>query len=258
MAPAAARQERPDGAASWKAVSERLKLAIVLGELKPREHLVEDALMPLFAVTRHSMRRALDEIVRVGLAVRHPNRGVQVRDFSAKQVTDLYAIREVLEAKAATDVPASPSPAQLDALRRACDAHRAASDAGDIPTMLTRNNLFHQTLYRLAGNDPLAEAIEHYSVMTEPVRSVAFGDPAARARAVAEHEAIVAAASGRDRALLAQLCVEHIRRPMLAYLALRREGPDALMGPLQAVAARGIAAPVVSVRRAPVQRFTGD
>src|SRR5918997_2561481 len=82
-----------------------LEFDILLGRLRPRERLVEDALMTRFSAKRHVIRRALDELERIGVVVRARNRGAAVRDFSAQEVEEVYEIRELLQRHAAERMP---------------------------------------------------------------------------------------------------------------------------------------------------------
>ncbi|HTO28029.1 MAG TPA: GntR family transcriptional regulator, partial [Devosia sp.] len=69
-------------AKSWDTVYRDLQRGIISGQYRPRERLVEDEIIARTGATRHAVRRAFDELERLGLAVRQPNKGVQVRDYS--------------------------------------------------------------------------------------------------------------------------------------------------------------------------------
>ena len=77
---------------SWDAVYRELQRQIIAGQLRPRERLVEDEIIERTGATRHAVRRAFDELERVGLVLRQPNKGVQVRDYSITEVEELYEI----------------------------------------------------------------------------------------------------------------------------------------------------------------------
>ncbi|MFD0428004.1 GntR family transcriptional regulator [Streptomyces zhihengii] len=91
-------------AASSGEVTDLLEEEIVLGLRYPRERLVEDELMERYAAKRHVVRSALKELETRGLAVRRPNVGAFVRAYTAKEVHDIYAVRELLEVHCARTI----------------------------------------------------------------------------------------------------------------------------------------------------------
>ncbi len=78
--------QRKSSGSTLEEIVSRLEEDIVLGELLPRERLVEDALLARFDTKRHVIRQALMELDRMGLIERVPNRGAQVRAYSALEV----------------------------------------------------------------------------------------------------------------------------------------------------------------------------
>ena len=72
-----------------------------VGNLMPRERLVEDVLMQRFSAKRHTVRQALVELERMGIVTRTPNRGAAVRDFTALEVEEIAEVRATLHRRAA-------------------------------------------------------------------------------------------------------------------------------------------------------------
>ena len=73
---------------------EKLRAAIVRGEIAPNSRLVESDVVTSFDMTRAAVRNALIRLEQEGLVVREPHRGARVR-----QVTDIEAV-EILQARA--------------------------------------------------------------------------------------------------------------------------------------------------------------
>ncbi|MCF3933989.1 GntR family transcriptional regulator [Acuticoccus sp. M5D2P5] len=203
----------------WQSVAADVQADILVGRILPRERLIEDELIVRFGATRHAVRRALDELERLGLVVRRPNRGAQVCDYTPKDIEDLYAIRYALEGLAAASLPVPGDAGLLTALREVATAHQEASAAMAFSEIARLNNLFHDTLFASAGNEELASAIRLYALRTQPIRSRGFADSELRRRAVGEHFAMCDALERGERETLAALCREHIRWPMEFYLA---------------------------------------
>lgn len=205
---------------AWQLVTDQLKNDIISGRIHPRQHLVEDELMERFDTSRHTARRALDELERAGLAIREPNRGVFVRSYSAREVEDLYELREMLEMRAAERIPTPAPPRLISALTAIQQEHEAASQEGHLAKILTLNNTFHETLYNACGNPMLVEAVHLYSLRTQPIRMQYSTDASWRQRAVADHWKIIEILRSGETAKLPALVWEHLQGPKRHYLRL--------------------------------------
>lgn len=210
--------ESAEKSGSWEAVYRDLQRKIISGACRPRERLIEDEIMARTGATRHGVRRAFDELEKVGLLIRQPNKGVQVRDYSIREVEELYEIRECLETQAARHFS---KPAQQDFvafLTDIAERHRDASRAMRFSEVFTLNNMFHEALYQQAGNKRLAEAIQHYTFSTHPIRTRAFPNEEMREVAIDEHFAMIEAIRNGDGSRLAEIIRDHISRPKEFYL----------------------------------------
>lgn len=203
----------------WEAVARELQRQIIVGELKPRERLIEDEIIERQTATRHAVRRAFDQLERLGLVVRRSNRGVHVRDYTLTEIEDLYEVRECLERQAALRFPFPAPDAVIEKLSSLADDHARVSRDKRFSDIFHLNNEFHQALYAAAGNASLADAIRRYTFATHPIRSRAFPSDELREVAIFDHKAMIEAIKAKDHARLARLAVEHIRRPMRYYIA---------------------------------------
>jgi DNA-binding GntR family transcriptional regulator len=184
---------------------------IIIGALKPRERLVEDELMRRFGETRYIVRQALAQLEALGILTKEHHRGAVVRDFSAREVAEIYAMRELLQGEAARTIPMPASPALLAALRDIQARHAQAHEHNDFRTFYRLNNEFHTTLFAACGNTLLVQAIDTYTWMSHSIPSDRISLPKLRRRAIAEHQAMIEALAAGDRDALARLCIEHMR-----------------------------------------------
>jgi len=203
---------------SWDSVYRELQRQIIAGQLRPRERLVEDEIIERTGATRHAVRRAFDELERMGLVVRQPNKGVQVRDYSIAEVEELYEIRECLETRAAAHFDRPASPELVAQLTDIATRHRQASREQRFADVFSLNNSFHEVLYRAAGNRQLADAILHYTFATHPIRTRAFPSEELREIAITEHFAMIDAIARGEAEELAAIIRTHIQRPKDFYL----------------------------------------
>jgi DNA-binding GntR family transcriptional regulator len=207
-----------DVADAVQEIVKRLEEDVILGILHPRERLIEDELMVRFAAKRHVVRQALTELERVGLVIRKRNSGAQVRALAAKEVIELYAVREVLEIACLRMIRFPVSSAGLAKLAAIQSEHAAAVDAGNSRAVFKANLSFHAALYALSGNDALTEAIIEYARRTYPVRLATLVSQASLECSRKDHNAIIKALRNEDIEALCELCSRHLRPARDTYL----------------------------------------
>ncbi len=207
-----------DQSKSWESVYRELQRQIISGQLRPRERLVEDEIIARTDATRHAVRKAFDELERMGLVIRQPNKGVQVRDYSISEIEELYEIRECLEVRAASRFTQPADKALVERLTDIATQHRDASRAQRFADVFSLNNSFHEVLYRAAGNQQLADAILHYTFATHPIRTRAFPSEELREIAIVEHFEMIEAIAQGEGQRLAGVILSHITRPKDFYL----------------------------------------
>lgn len=205
---------------TWDSVCRELQTQIIKGIYMPRERLVEDDVIALTGATRHAVRKAFDELVRLGLVQRKPNKGVHVRDYSVTEVEELYEIRTCLEIQAAYRFSLPVSQQVLKKLTNLAEYHREASQNQQFSEVFSLNNQFHETLYAASGNTLLAEAIQQYTFATHPIRTRGFSNQNQRELAVADHFAMLEAIKLGENTKLADIIRDHIRRPKDFYLKI--------------------------------------
>lgn len=203
-----------------------LEFDILFGRLKPRERLIEDALMLRFGAKRHVVRRALDELVKLGVVVRAPSRGAAVRDFSAQEVEEVYELRDLLQGHAVQRMPLPVGPEHIAKLKQIQEQHDHAVAAADLRLVDQVNDEFHRVFFSVCGSALLCDAITRYMQLTRAMRVYPIADPQTLAKLRDEHWAMIRALEAGDRARLLRLCSQHLQPSKAAYLAVRRSIPD--------------------------------
>lgn len=196
----------------------RIEEDIVFRAYHPRERLIEDELMQRFEAKRHVVRQALAELERGGFVLRRPNSGAQVRALTAKEATELYAVREILETSCAKLIPLPVDARQLASVEKIQREHALAIKNKDVRAVFRANLAFHEAVFRLCGNDALIEAIADFARRTHPVRLTTLVTEQYLEQARGEHEQILRALRKGDRARLVALCARHLQPSQEAYL----------------------------------------
>lgn len=220
-----------DPAAKHRSLNDRvldaLRVAIIQGELKPGDRLVEGRLAERFGVSRNPVREALKALGNEGLITIVPRRGAVVTELSASEATDVVELRAALEGYsarlAARRLGAEAGEALADVLRRG----EEAAARGDIEELHRLNDQFHGQLANAGSNRVLADFMRTLRAKTHWLFA-----PVSRARAEEswrEHAAILRAVLDRDEEMAALLASRHVtsvgRDLEAAGLAGRTPGP---------------------------------
>lgn len=198
-----------------------LEVDILLGRLYPRERLIEEQLARRFKTTRHVVRQALLELEMAGLLVREANKGATVSEYSGEEVNQLYQMREFVERQAALLIDLPIDARAYQRLEKICDQHRAAVENSNMISVVAANKEFHQVLYRLCGNEFLADVIDEMAQKANLVRFASGTDIRLLKQASDEHYQILDTLVKDDNQALAEICVNHLQPSRMKYLERR-------------------------------------
>ena len=191
---------------------------IVLGRLAPGARLVEEDLAGQLNTKRHVLRQAFVELERFGLVERKPNRGASVRQLTLQDVSQIYAVRAILERAAAESIPLPMKKADRETIEAAQRQHDEAVEIGDAKAVFRANFGFHRSLFATCGNPYLAAAIDDFRNKTHVVWSYAIVRPEYFRNAQREHHAMLKAIRKGDRKQLIELCGLHLNISRHAYV----------------------------------------
>jgi DNA-binding GntR family transcriptional regulator len=199
--------ETGDSARRADALYATLRHAIVHGDLRPNQRLVEAELAEALSVSRTPVREVLQRLLLDGLVTSH-RRGWVVREHDADEIRDIYACRAALEGYAARLAALNSSDEQLAELGAILDA--ADPRAMTREEMVDVNERFHEAIINACGNELLAELCRRSRLyyFNRRVAQLYTDEQAAKSRA--QHERLLAALQARDPELAEHITREHI------------------------------------------------
>ncbi len=143
---------------SVESVVQMITDAVRTGRLAPGMRLVEAEFTQNLGVSRSTVREGFQRLIAAGLLISERHRGVSVRQFTRKQVHDLYVLRGTLEALGVE----LATPKVRMAPERALELQRqmdAAETDRDLTSFSQLNTEFHHYLADLADNEYLKSVI---------------------------------------------------------------------------------------------------
>ncbi len=146
---------------------ERLRAAILTGELPAGRKLVEVDLAEQFGVSRGPVREALRELARVGLVVDIPRGGTVVCTITQADLMEVYTVREALEVQAIRDgTLLHATETEVQNVRSTHEQMVKAWQGDDWPLAINTDSDFHRAIILLAKNDRLATVYEQMAHQT--------------------------------------------------------------------------------------------
>jgi DNA-binding GntR family transcriptional regulator len=188
-----------------EAVLAAIKHAILVGELKPGQALVETDLAAGLGVSKTPVREALKTLAGTGLVTMSPYKGAAVREIDRAHARCIYDMRLLLEPAAAERSVAGHG--DWSAARAALETSDNAVDAAE---RSLANRAFHRQMYLACGNPLLVRALDDLRDQTALVSAAAWARRPSWEREAAEHRAILAAAERGDGAEVNALMRDHI------------------------------------------------
>jgi DNA-binding GntR family transcriptional regulator len=202
-------------------ISKQLEMAILAGNLKPRERLVEMELSSRFDGSRFMIRKAIQELARKGLVEMIPHKGARVVDPPVEQVENMFVVRLNLELLASDLMIKNITHEELNEIKRIQKEYREAATGSSFEKMIAKNEEFHQALYSATKNSFLYELLDKVKKATFSIRYNTYFLPGRRESSIEEHEAMIEALERRDAARLRAVVEANLKFPMTTFFARR-------------------------------------
>jgi DNA-binding GntR family transcriptional regulator len=206
------------------AVHERLRRAILHGELGPGEPLSQVKLAQELGVSRTPLREALRMLQREGLVDGEPNKRISVAPFSIEDMEELYALRITVEALGVRLTVPLLSEEELASLDGRLAQMAYFAEREDYERFSVPHGEFHAGLVAKAG-PRIVQLLSQLSDHCERYRRLHTTQaPHAWEQGAREHRAILDACIERDSDTAAVLLAEHLAHTVLGNLELLESG----------------------------------
>ncbi|GAA3455083.1 GntR family transcriptional regulator [Dactylosporangium matsuzakiense] len=191
--------ERLDGfQTKAEVVYDRLRTAILSGELRPGERLNIDAMARSLGISKIPLREAVQRLTGQGLIVQpNPHAGVQVAPLSLREMRGVYLARGAMEGLAARVAATTVSSAELDELTELNEQMRFQLERGRLTALSELNRRFHTGIATATRYATLREMTDLALLRVQHYRIGVRVDPA-WGQVVTEHAAILDALRRHD------------------------------------------------------------
>lgn len=187
-----------------------LRQAILTGELKPGERLMEIHLAEKMGVSRTPIREAIRKLELEGLVTMVPRRGAEVAQITEKSMTDVLEVRRTLDALCAELACQRITPEASQALGNACQDFEQSVHTGDSRKIAQADVAFHDIIVQATGNGRLVQLINDLSEQMYRYRFEYIKDSSQHERLVEEHRMIYQSILQKDQEMAAAAARTHI------------------------------------------------
>ena len=140
-----------------------LRQAILRGELKPGERLMEIQLANKLGVSRTPIREAIRKLELEGLVLMIPRKGAEVAQITEKSLRDVLEVRRALEELAVQLACDRMTKEGMQELKQAAKEFEALlGSASDITAVAEADVAFHDLIYLATDNQKLISLLNNF------------------------------------------------------------------------------------------------
>lgn len=176
-----------------------LRQAILRGELKPGERLMEIQLANKLGVSRTPIREAIRKLELEGLVLMIPRRGAEVAEITEKSLRDVLEVRAALEELAVDLACDRISSEDIENLKEAAKEFEAALQGGDVTEYAEADVKFHDIIYLATDNQRLIQLLYNLREQMYRYRVEYLKRTEVHPVLLAEHEHIISCIEKHDK-----------------------------------------------------------
>ena len=189
---------------------DRLRDLIIQGELVQGTKVPERELCERYGVSRTPMREALKVLAVDGLVWLEPNRGAWVSKVTIEELEEVFPVMGALEALSGELACEHITDAQIEAIQKMHQKMLEHYKARDLANYFQVNQAIHQAILVSANNSELTTMYNSLAARVRRARYLANMTDKRWAKAVDEHEQILAALENRKGSQLAKILRKHL------------------------------------------------
>jgi DNA-binding GntR family transcriptional regulator len=187
-----------------------LREAIIVGELKPGERLMEVQLSEKMGVSRTPVREAIRKLELEGLVNMIPRKGAHVADLSVKDIIDVLEVRATLDGLATALASEKITEDELKELSNVQKQFINYVEKDNIQGAIRKDVEFHEIIYRCSRNDKLLQISNNLREQVQRFRVIYMKDYGSMRDIISEHAEIFEAIEGRDPKCARKVAQNHI------------------------------------------------
>ncbi len=192
-----------------------LREAILKGELKPGERLMELQLASKLGVSRTPIREAIPILELEGLAVTAPSKGAEVAKMTEKDMEDVLQIRKALDELAVGLACENMGEEELAKLSVALENFEESTRSGNVKRIAQADVEFHDAIYQAADNPKLVNMLNNLREQMYRYRVEYLKNDSVYPRLIEEHKEIFEGLKRGDKQTVVEIVSHHVENQEL-------------------------------------------
>lgn len=191
-------------------VFQTLRQAILRGDLKPGERLMEVKLANKLGVSRTPIREAIRKLELEGLVLMVPRKGAEVAEITEKSLRDVLEVRKALEELAVQLACDRITEEEIEQLKEVAKEFRSNLQEKDVTKIAEIDVKFHDILYLATNNQKLVQLLNNLREQMYRYRIEYLKREDVYPILMKEHEDIILHLSRRDKEKALEVMACHI------------------------------------------------
>ena len=184
---------------------------LITKKVKPGDRLIEEKLAKQLNISRTPIRAALSRLSQDGLIDLIPRKGGSVKKLNARDVEEVYELREVLEGLAVRLSGQKLTEKDLNNLKELLKQSKTLLSKDSATQLAKLDSEFHRVIIRNCDNERLTEFFDSLYNFVQIFRVMGYYRPIRAKQAWKEHAKILEALAKRDINKAQELMEEHIK-----------------------------------------------
>ena len=175
-----------------------LRKAILRGELKPGERLMEIQLANKLGVSRTPIREAIRKLELEGLVLMIPRKGAEVSQITEKNMQAVLEVRKALEELSVQLACERITPEQVEEMKMAAEDFRKVLKSGDVTKIAEADVKFHDIIFAATNNQRLITLLNNLREQMYRFRVEYLKQKECYPQLLEEHDKLIALISGGE------------------------------------------------------------
>ena len=205
-----------------------LRQAILRGELKPGERLMEIQLANKLGVSRTPIREAIRKLELEGLVLMIPRKGAEVAEITEKNLRDVLEVRCALEELAVQLACDRMDEDGIKAMKEASAQFCTTLDSDDMTRIAQADVAFHDIIYAATDNRRLIQLLNNLREQMYRYRIEYLKKKECYPQLLEEHQTIIDSIESRDKGRATQITGQHIKNQAEAVVDTIREKEESI------------------------------
>ena len=188
-----------------------LREAIISGELKPNERLMEVKLAEKMGVSRTPVREAIRKLELEGLVKMIPRKGAHVAELSTKDIIDVLEIRATLDGMATGLAAERITDEEIKGLGSIQIQFENYANKDNLQGSIKKDVEFHDLIYKASRNKRLVQISSNLREQVQRFRVIYIKDYSDPRELIKEHRCILEAVSNHDKEKAVECAQRHIK-----------------------------------------------